>query len=110
MKDFEVYCNLELIVGEIDVGVKEGVVILLLGEGDVWKMLIRINFGIVGILVVYVEIQFSMNDLSLDIVIIDFLYIVCGSLVNIFGLLMEFKVLLENVGEVVFIFKRSGIF
>lgn len=51
-----------------------------------------------------------MNDLSLDIVIIDFLYIVCGSLVNIFGLLMEFKVLLENVGEVVFIFKRSGIF
>lgn len=56
MKDFEVYCNLELIVGEIDVGVKEGVVILLLGEGDVWKMLIRINFGIVGILVVYVEI------------------------------------------------------
>lgn len=48
-----------------------------------------------------------MNDLSLDIVIIDFLYIVYGSLVNIFGLLMDFKV---NVGEVVFIFKRSGIF
>lgn len=109
MKDFEVYCNLEPIVGEIDVGAKEGAAIPSLGEGDAWKMPIRINPGTVGILAVHVEIQFSTNDLSLDTVITDLPHTVRGSSVNIFGPLMESKALSENVGEVAFTSKRSGI-
>lgn len=108
-KDFAVYCNLEPNVGEIDVGAKEGAAIPSLSEGDTWKMPIRVNPGTVGILAVHVEIQFSTNDLSLDTVTTDLPYTVLGSSINIFGPLIESKALSENVGEVAFTSKRSGI-
>ena len=108
-KDFAVYCNLEPSVGEIDVGAKEGAAIPSLSEGDSWKMPIRVNPGTVGILAVHVEIQFSSNDLSLATVTTDLPYTVLGGSINIFGPLMESKALSENIGEVAFTSKRSGI-
>lgn len=108
-KDFAFYCNLEPNVGEIDVGAKEGAAIPSLGEGDAWKMPIRVNPGTVGILAVHVEIQFSTNDLSLDTVTTDLPYTVVGSIINIFGPLMESKALSENIGEVAFTSKKSAI-
>ena len=108
-KDIAVYCNLEPNVGEIDVGAKEGAAIPSLGEGDTWKMPINVNPGTVGILAVHVEIQFNTNDLSLDTITTGLPYKVVGSTITIFGPLMEAKALSENVGEVAFTSKRSGI-
>ena len=108
-KEFAFYCNLKPNVGEIDVGAQEGAAIPSLGEGDTWKMPIRVNPGTLGILAVHVEIQFSANDLSVDAVTTDLPYTVVGSAISIFGPLMESKALSENVGEVAFTSKISGI-
>lgn len=81
------YCNLFFGIGEVDIGVSEGLVIFLFIVNDIWRMLIRINVGVFGILVVYVKIFFSISDFCLDNVVIDFLYLVFGNMFNIFGFL-----------------------
>lgn len=50
--EFVFYCNLELKVGEVDIGEREGLFILMFDKDDIWKMFIRVNFGFMGILVV----------------------------------------------------------
>lgn len=108
-KELAFYCNLEPNVGEIDVGATKGAAIPLLSGGDTWKMPIRVNPGTAGILAVHVEIQFSANDLRLDGVTTDLPYTVVGSTINIFGPVVESKVMSEHIGEVAFTAKKSGI-
>ena len=106
---FAFYCNLEPSVGGIDIGDREGAAIPSLALDETWKMPVRMNPGSVGILAVHVEIQFSTTDLRLDTVTTDLLYTVVGSTVNIFGPVAESKALSEDIAEIVFTSKKSGI-